>query len=223
MELKLIVCGGKNAGQAIPVSGRKFFIGRAEDCNLRPHSDLVSRHHCVILLEEGFVAVRDFGSKNGTYLNGERIRAEQELKKGDHLKVGDLEFEVELSVEVGGKKKPKVHSVQEAAARTAQSSKQSDGFDVNHLVEEDTGPLAADAETQTLVMPQSQPQPVTPPPPPAPVAPLTAKTQTPAQTEEDEKEKIDVAAAWKGVKKKPEAPSSREAAASMLKHFFKGH
>ncbi len=107
-------------GARSPIPGRKFFIGRAEDCHLRPHSDLISRHHCVILVEEGFVAVRDFGSKNGTYVNGNRVTAEVELKSGDHLKVGQLEFEVRMDVAVGGKKLPKVHSVQEAAVRTVE-------------------------------------------------------------------------------------------------------
>jgi len=43
MDLKLKVLEGKNAGQEVPVTGKKFFIGRAEDCHLRPGSDLISR------------------------------------------------------------------------------------------------------------------------------------------------------------------------------------
>lgn len=50
MEAILIVASGKNAGRKIAVRGPKFFIGRAEDCQLRPTSDLVSRHHCVIMV-----------------------------------------------------------------------------------------------------------------------------------------------------------------------------
>jgi pSer/pThr/pTyr-binding forkhead associated (FHA) protein len=122
MDVKLVVLGGKNHGQGIPVRGPKFVIGRAEDCQLRPGSDLVSRQHCVILLAEGYVAIRDFGSRNGTYVNGDRITGEQELKSGDKIKVGPLEFEVQLSVSVSGKKKPKVNSVQEAAVRNAETA-----------------------------------------------------------------------------------------------------
>jgi pSer/pThr/pTyr-binding forkhead associated (FHA) protein len=73
MEVRLKVVGGKNAGHELILAGPKFFIGRAEDCQLRPKSDLVSRHHCVILVEEGFVAIRDFGSKNGTLINGQAV------------------------------------------------------------------------------------------------------------------------------------------------------
>ena len=120
MEVRLKVLVGKNAGQELPVPGPKFFVGRAEDCQLRPRSDLISRHHCVLLIEEGFVAVRDFGSKNGTLINGDRIVGERELKQGDHLTIGPLEFEVVVHVPVAAKKRPKVESVKEAAARTAE-------------------------------------------------------------------------------------------------------
>lgn len=96
MEVKLVVANGRNVGQAIPVSGPKFLIGRADDCQLRPRSDVISRYHCVILLEENYISVRDFGSKNGTFVNGEQIMGEQELHDGDRLRVGQLEFDVDL-------------------------------------------------------------------------------------------------------------------------------
>ncbi len=70
MELKLKIVQGKNAGQEVAITGQKFLIGRAEDCHMRPGSDMISRHHCAIVVDQSFVAVRDFGSKNGTYVNG---------------------------------------------------------------------------------------------------------------------------------------------------------
>jgi len=122
MEVRLKVLAGKVRGQELMIPGPKFFIGRAEDCQLRPRSDLISRHHCALLIEENFVAVRDFGSKNGTHVNGERVLGERELKGGDKLTIGPLEFEVCLLTAVSSKKRPKVESVKEAAARTAESS-----------------------------------------------------------------------------------------------------
>jgi len=96
MEIKLVVANGKNIGQEIPVTGPKFLIGRADDCQLRPRSDVISRYHCVILVEEAFLAVRDFGSKNGTFVNDEQVMGEQELRHGDRLRVGQLEFDVAI-------------------------------------------------------------------------------------------------------------------------------
>jgi predicted component of type VI protein secretion system len=119
MELTLKLLTGRSAGQEIKVPVDKFFIGRADDCHLRPHSDLVSSHHCALMIQEGVVAVRDFGSRNGTYVNEERVVGQRELQNGDKLKVGALEFEVQLSSSVGGKKKPKVKDVKDAAVRTA--------------------------------------------------------------------------------------------------------
>ncbi len=119
MELTLKLLSGRSAGKDIKVTTNKFIIGRAEDCHLRPHSDLVSRHHCAILVEEGFCAVRDFGSRNGTFVNGERVVGQHELHNADQLKVGVLQFEVQLTSSVGGKKLPKVKDIKDAAHRTA--------------------------------------------------------------------------------------------------------
>ena len=55
MEVRLKVFVGPNAGKELPVAGPKFLMGRAEDCQLRPRSDLISRHHCVLLIEDGLV------------------------------------------------------------------------------------------------------------------------------------------------------------------------
>jgi predicted component of type VI protein secretion system len=122
MEVKLRVLEGTNAGQEILLPVKKFFIGRAEECHLRPQSDLISRDHCAIVAEDAQAWVRDFGSKNGTFVNGERVRGEQPLKNGDRLRVGPLEFEVVLSTSVGGAKRPPVRDLKEAVARVAQSA-----------------------------------------------------------------------------------------------------
>jgi len=126
MEVRLKVRVGANVGQELLVPGPKFFIGRAEDCHLRPRSDLISRHHCVLLVDDSLVAVRDFGSKNGTHVNGDRVEGERELQTGDVLKVGPLEFEVSLGVVAPAKKRPKVESVREAVERTAQQAQNGD-------------------------------------------------------------------------------------------------
>ena len=91
MIVQLVVATGNRAGQIIPVLGEKFIIGRAEDCHLRPQSELISRYHCAILVGHK-VVVRDLGSKNGVRLNEKKISAEQELHNSDKLTVGPLEF-----------------------------------------------------------------------------------------------------------------------------------
>ena len=154
MEVRLKVLVGKNSGQELTVPGPKFFIGRAEDCQLRPRSDLISRHHCVLLIEDSFVAIRDFGSKNGTVVNGERIVGERELKQGDHLTIGPLEFEVLVHAPAATKKRPKVESVKEAAARTAEghgASREGDKLDVSQWIT-DGDSKVGNAETRVIHM-----------------------------------------------------------------------
>jgi pSer/pThr/pTyr-binding forkhead associated (FHA) protein len=157
MEVRLKVLVGKNSGQELNIPGPRFFIGRAEDCQLRPRSDLISRHHCVLLIEEGFLAIRDFGSKNGTIVNGQRIVGERELKPGDRLTIGPLEFEVLVPTPAPTKKRPKVESVKEAAARTAEghgAQGDADNMDVSEWIGDAASgdSKVLDAETRVIHM-----------------------------------------------------------------------
>lgn len=94
MILKLKVTDGSNEGKEIIINKDKFLIGRADDCSLRPHSDAISRRHCVIIKSDKVVGVRDLKSRNGTVVNGEKITGDKRLRNGDTLEVGPLKFEV---------------------------------------------------------------------------------------------------------------------------------
>lgn len=119
MQLKLKVIGGKNDGRELEIKVPEFIIGRGEGVNLRPKSDLISRHHCAVLLEDGQAFINDLDSRNGTFLNGEQIKGKVKLQIGDLLRVGRLQFEVLIDHGSPARKKPKVTSVKEAAERTA--------------------------------------------------------------------------------------------------------
>ncbi len=137
MELKLVVVGGKQEGMEIPVQGPAFLIGRGEECRLRPQSTLVSRKHCAIVLDKDSAVLVDYGSVNGTLVNGERVQERQELKNGDRIKIGMLELDVRTAVSLVGKKKPKVNNVQEAAARTVAAAAADDDLDISNWLKED--------------------------------------------------------------------------------------
>ncbi len=98
MKLRLIVVGGVHEGKAIPITLPQFVIGRDPQCQLRPASAAISKRHCAVLVRGSQVFVRDFGSTNGTFVNGELVQGEVELHDGDQLKVGPLEFTVGLEV-----------------------------------------------------------------------------------------------------------------------------
>ena len=122
MQVSLKVVGGKNDGRLIKINVPEFVIGRGDTAHLRPQSDLVSRAHCSILVQDGKVVLRDLESRNGTYLNDERLEGEQVITLGDRLRVGRLQFEFLIDHSLAGSKKPKVEGVREAAARTAGSA-----------------------------------------------------------------------------------------------------
>jgi pSer/pThr/pTyr-binding forkhead associated (FHA) protein len=89
--VSLVVDGGPHDGRVIPILP-PFLIGRAPECNLRPSSAFISIHHCVIEIHEGQVILRDLGSRNGTFLNEDRLLNECPLCDGDELLVGPLRF-----------------------------------------------------------------------------------------------------------------------------------
>lgn len=97
IEARLRIVGGKLDGKVITLPKGKFLIGREEDCQLRPKSDLVSRHHCVFTTDDYATRLRDLGSTNGTFVNGKRIQGQVVLAQDDQVKVGKLGFLVRLT------------------------------------------------------------------------------------------------------------------------------
>jgi pSer/pThr/pTyr-binding forkhead associated (FHA) protein len=91
-ELKILA--GKYQGKAIPLTTKRFLVGREQDCQLRPNSELVSRHHCVFITDDYAVRLRDLGSTNGTRVNGDLVRGEIVLNAGDRVTIGRLEVEL---------------------------------------------------------------------------------------------------------------------------------
>lgn len=97
MKVQLKVLGGAHAGKCMALAGKRFVMGRGEGCNLRSNSEAVSRRHCEIRVTGAEVAVRDLGSRNGTFVNGQRIEGDHVLHCGDKLTVGPLQFELLIS------------------------------------------------------------------------------------------------------------------------------
>ncbi|MCA9040802.1 MAG: FHA domain-containing protein [Planctomycetaceae bacterium] len=91
-ELKVV--GGRHHGRIIPLNTSKFLVGREQDCHLRPNSEMVSRHHCVFVLDDYTVRLRDLGSTNGTFVNNQRVRGIVTLKAGDLIRIGKLDLEI---------------------------------------------------------------------------------------------------------------------------------
>jgi DNA-binding winged helix-turn-helix (wHTH) protein len=72
----------------IPLRRGENIIGRAADVLVSVPSPKVSRHHAQILITEHRALLQDLGSKNGTFLRGQRIDRQVELNDGDRIAVG---------------------------------------------------------------------------------------------------------------------------------------
>ena len=94
MITKMIIVSGKSAGRAIVLKHEKLLIGRAEECDVRPLSEEVSRRHCAVRVTAESVTVEDLASRNGTFVNGVRIVEITKVSTGDLIRVGSLELKV---------------------------------------------------------------------------------------------------------------------------------
>ena len=65
------------------------------------HDMTVFPHHCEIFQEDGSCWVRDVGSKKGTFVDGVKVRYDKrvQLRSGSLLRLGNLEFRVEIQKE----------------------------------------------------------------------------------------------------------------------------
>ncbi|MDA8019330.1 MAG: SpoIIE family protein phosphatase [Thermoanaerobaculia bacterium] len=65
-------------------------LGRGESNTVQFRDPWLSRLHARVLWRNGAHVLVDAGSRNGTFLNGERLTGRQELKPGDHVTLGNV-------------------------------------------------------------------------------------------------------------------------------------
>ena len=77
----------------IPLSGDAVTIGQAASNDVAlPFDRTVSRAHCILERIASRWSVRDLSSRNGTFVNGERIWGQHPLLAGDEIRVGTVRF-----------------------------------------------------------------------------------------------------------------------------------
>ena len=75
--------------ELIPLTGHRVTLGKASTNVVSfDHDETVSRLHAALENLGLAWSIRDLGSRNGTYLNRERISAERVLRSGDEVRVG---------------------------------------------------------------------------------------------------------------------------------------
>src|SRR5262245_50224021 len=98
MDVKLVWEKGGKRKQVFHLNGDEMVIGRQLGSGLRIPSSEVSRVHCRICREEGYITVEDCASANGTLVNGETLDARRVLYPGDKLRVGPVTLTAEYQI-----------------------------------------------------------------------------------------------------------------------------
>jgi EAL domain-containing protein (putative c-di-GMP-specific phosphodiesterase class I) len=78
----------------LPVHSSPYPVGRRADASLCLPSRAVSSLHAELIDHGNRLAVRDLGSTNGTYVNGQRVVGEVELDQDDLVQFADVPFRV---------------------------------------------------------------------------------------------------------------------------------
>ncbi|CAN5925603.1 hypothetical protein BH11MYX4_BH11MYX4_62120 [soil metagenome] len=83
-RLILATAEGQQAIELRPINS----LGRHPNNSIQLLDKIVSKEHCILEQRDGGFVLRDLGSLNGTYVNGERVRGEMPLRHGDEIALG---------------------------------------------------------------------------------------------------------------------------------------
>lgn len=97
---KLRIVGGPYSGRERTLGDKVVSIGRDSDATIQILDRSASRFHCEVFPVGGMWFVRDLLSKNGTYLNAEKLEDEELLREGDVIRIGATELVFESGIAI---------------------------------------------------------------------------------------------------------------------------
>jgi len=94
----LEMVAGPEEGRRVPLPTGSHVMGRTEDVPIYLDDTSVSRNHAMVDHNGGVLKLKDLGSRNGTYLNSRKLKADEEatLAHMDEIRVGIYTFRVLL-------------------------------------------------------------------------------------------------------------------------------
>jgi len=102
ISASFIVRGPNGQERVYPMRAGVVIIGRSDRCDIAVKDGSMSGRHAEISNTDGEIRVKDLGSANGIWLNGERVE-DVELYDGDILRCGQTSIRVDMA---GGRKRP---------------------------------------------------------------------------------------------------------------------
>jgi len=83
-------------GDPIPLLKKNLLVGRRETCDVVLRFANVSSSHCQLYVKQGYWFVEDKNSRNGTKVNGKRVRdTEKRIDPGDIIAIAKHEYRLE--------------------------------------------------------------------------------------------------------------------------------
>lgn len=67
-------------------------VGRGKENDIQILDKYISTQHSKLTMDEGAYFLEDLGSVNGTYLNSVKLQDVAEVKNGDRIGIGQVEF-----------------------------------------------------------------------------------------------------------------------------------
>ncbi len=107
---KLMVVSGPNRGTSFNIQQGENTVGRQPGNSVTLSSARVSKRHCVLVVNNGEIVVKDEGSANGTFINGVLTKS-RKIAPGDRISVGEFVLQLvepvsrQLAPQVGGNRR----------------------------------------------------------------------------------------------------------------------
>ncbi|MBI3654437.1 MAG: GGDEF domain-containing protein [Acidobacteria bacterium] len=135
----LVVLQGHPIGMALAIDKERMVIGRGSMCDIVLRDEVASRLHAEIyqlVVEGGCVEyyVKDLGSTNGTFLNGQMVSSGQLLQDGDKIKVGNHLIKFALLDEFEAEFQERLHQLTQTDELTGLRSRRSLFADLDRLI-----------------------------------------------------------------------------------------
>ena len=118
MNVNLVMLKKDGTTKSFALPSTVTSIGRRQDCDFCLPLSVISRKHCELSLDRNQINIRDLGSRNGTFLNGQRID-ETRAGTGDLLEVGPVKFVIQVDGQPASFENYVPESEQEEPEKTA--------------------------------------------------------------------------------------------------------
>lgn len=97
-NIEIVLTNTRNMQKKSFILQSMLTVGRGSENNFVIQDAKVSSRHCVFLVKNGKIWIRDNNSTNGTRLNGILLHQEVEVRNGDTLDIANQRFKVHIKV-----------------------------------------------------------------------------------------------------------------------------